>query len=132
VSWLRKLFGGAGPQPAPPQKQFKLKKEQMERLAYGYGGCIASDQITVDGCRVGFMYREETSREHDSGWRFLSGFESEQYMADAGNHDVYDVNTIANYDREIIPLIDSPPGSAFERIDGVLVPAAGWQGPRAD
>ena len=28
---------------------------------------------------------------------------------------LYDVNTIANYDPEIIPFLDSPPGSAFER-----------------
>jgi len=33
------------------------------------------------------------------------------------NIGVYDVNTIANYDRDIIPLLDAPPGSAFERDD---------------
>jgi hypothetical protein len=132
VSWLRKLLGGGKPAAAtPPQKQFKLKKDQFERLVYGYGSCIASDQITVDGRSVGFMYREPSSRDIDSGWRFLSGFESEAYMGDTRNHAAYDINTIANYDREIIPLLDSPPGSAFERIDGRLVPAVGWR-PRED
>jgi hypothetical protein len=33
------------------------------------------------------------------------------------------VNTIANYDPEIIPLLKAPTGSAFERVRGRLVPA---------
>jgi hypothetical protein len=51
----------------------------------------------------------------DSGWAFLAGDESEAYMAENGNHDIYDVNTIANYDRDIIPLLDAPVGSAYIR-----------------
>jgi hypothetical protein len=39
-------------------------------------------------------------------------------MEDPANIDIYDVNTIANYDPEIIPFLDSPAGSAFEREDG--------------
>jgi hypothetical protein len=40
---------------------------------------------------------------------------------------MYDVNTIANYDGDIVPLLDSPPGSAFERAeDGFgFIPVAG-------
>jgi hypothetical protein len=74
--------------------------------------------ITVDGRKVGFMYREEPDNEIDSGWRFVSGFESQEYMDDPDNHAIYDVNTIANYDPEIIPLLEAPIGSAFERADG--------------
>jgi hypothetical protein len=51
----------------------------------------------------------------DSGWRFLSGHESQEYMDVAENHAVYDINTIANYDPEIIPFLASVTGSAFER-----------------
>lgn len=64
------------------------------------------------------MYREATGRELDSGWRFLSGDESDEYMNNPANHGVYDVNTIANYDPEIIPFLDAPIGSAFERENG--------------
>jgi len=45
----------------------------------------------------------------------MSGFEDEQYMSNPDNHAVYDVNTIANYDPSIIPLLDSPIGSVFEK-----------------
>jgi len=102
----------------PRKKQFKLEAEQMKPLAEGHGGCIASDMITIDGRKVACMYRDPPSYDEDSGWVFLSGYESDKYMDDPANHGVYDVNTIANYDPEIIPFLDNPSGSAFERENG--------------
>jgi hypothetical protein len=96
-------------------KQFRLAADQIKAVATGHGGCIAADRITVDGCRVGYMYREEVDRAHDSGWRFTAGDESDDYLNDAANFELYDVNTIANYDPDIIPYLNSPPGSAFVR-----------------
>jgi hypothetical protein len=61
------------------------------------------------------MYREEADNELDSGWRFISGGESQAYLDDVANHAIYDVNTIANYDPDIIPFLDAPAGSAFAR-----------------
>ena len=95
--------------------RFKLSKEEIRPLATGRGGCIASNKITVDGFPVRFMYREEPDNDVDSGWRFLSGFEDDAYMSNAENHGVYDVNTIANYDPSIIPFLDAPCGSVFEK-----------------
>lgn len=96
-------------------KKFFLPVEQIKPLAKGRGACFATDMITVDGQRVTFMYREEPDNDIDSGWRFLAGEESAEYIDDADNMGVYDVNTIANYDRDIIPFLDAPIGSAFER-----------------
>ena len=102
----------------PTKKRFRLRADQIRPIATGYGGCIATDMITCAGRKVGFMYREATERELDSGWRFMSGHESEEYMDDADNHAVYDVNTIANFDPDIIPFLDAPVDSAFERENG--------------
>jgi hypothetical protein len=102
----------------PRQKKFQLKAEQIKQLALGYGGCIATDMITVEGRKVAFMYREQADNDLDSGWRFMAGFESDEYMNNPENHAVYDVNTIANYDPDIIPFLDAPTSSAFERVDG--------------
>ena len=99
-------------------KKFKLSASEIQDIAPGHGGCIATDMITVEGKRVRFMYREAPSDEVDSGWRFLSGYESDDYMNDAANHAVYDVNTIANYDRDIVPFLNAPIGSAYERPQG--------------
>ncbi len=55
---------------------------------------LATDHITVDGHRVGYMYREQGDFEVDSGWRFFSGLESDEYANDPENLTFYDVNTI--------------------------------------
>jgi hypothetical protein len=96
-------------------KRFKLLPEQIEPIAEGRGSCIASDMITVDGNRVGWMYRERPDNPIDSGWRFFAGLESQDYADDSSKFAIYDVNTIANYDAEIVPYLDAPVGSAFER-----------------
>lgn len=97
------------------EKNFCLSADQIAPLAEGLGGCIATDRIMVDGCRVRFCYREEPLNDVDSGWRFMAGDESDEYMETPANHGFYDVNTVANYDRDIVPLLNSPIGSAFER-----------------
>ncbi|UXH79186.1 DUF2185 domain-containing protein [Roseateles amylovorans] len=102
----------------PAQKPFRLRPDQIKDVAVGYGACIATDMITCEGRKVAFMYREEGDHEDDSGWRFMSGHESDEYMNDPDNHAAYDVNTIANYDPDIIPFLDAEPGSAFERENG--------------
>jgi hypothetical protein len=96
-------------------KKFKLSADEIKPLIPGMGGCIATDKITVDGFPVRFMYREEPSNEADTGWRFMSGFESDEYMNDSRNHAVYDINTIANYDPSIIQFLYEPVGSVYEK-----------------
>jgi len=112
-------------------RQFKLRPEQIEPLAPGHGACIASDRITVEGQAIRWMYREAPDEPQDSGWRFFSGTEDDAYLADASRFAMYDVNTIANYDRSIIPWLGSPVGSAFERPDGqaTFEAAPDWTAP---
>ena len=100
-----------------PRKNFKLRADQIRPLAEGYGACIASDMITVHGHKVGCMARSEPMEEADSGWDFTAGNESAEFMDNADNHGVFDVNTIANYDPDIIPFLNAPIGSVFERDD---------------
>lgn len=97
-------------------KNFKLKKEDIKNLITWHGpeACMATDRITVDGCKIGYMYREEPDpRYPDSGWRFFEGTEDEDYMNEVNNSGIYKLNTICNYDDSIIPFLNSPYGSAF-------------------
>ena len=103
-------------------KIFRIPGSQIKPLAQGRGGCMATDMITVQGERVGYMYRlapdpKSSFYKIDSGWTFLSGTESQAYLDEPSNIAIYDVNTIANYDPEIIPLLGAPFGSAFARDD---------------
>jgi hypothetical protein len=99
-------------------KRFRIDASEIRQIAAGHGACVASDHIPVEGKRVGFMYRQEPSSTVDSGWVFLSGDESQDYLDDPTNLAVYDVNTIANYDPSIIPLLTAPIGSAYGRDPG--------------
>jgi hypothetical protein len=109
---IRKPSKDAGQQRG---KRFKIPKEQIQRLVPNMGGCIASDMITVEGYQVGYMYREEPRNSMDSGWFFLSGRETGEYMDNAANHGIYEVNTICNYDKSIIPHLGAHYGTAFVR-----------------
>ncbi|WP_435008130.1 DUF2185 domain-containing protein [Tundrisphaera lichenicola] len=96
-------------------KRLRLRADQIRPLVEGLGGCFASDMIPVHGHKVGIMYKEEPEFDVDSGWRFLAGIESQEYLDDPKNLVIYDVNTIANYDPEIIPYLHATVGSVFER-----------------
>jgi hypothetical protein len=97
------------------KKQFKLNASDLKPLVSGYGSCLATDRITVDGLRVGYMYREAPRNATDSGWHFFSGDESQQYVDNLRNLGIYNVNTIANYDPEITPFLDKAIGTAWAR-----------------
>ena len=99
-------------------KTFRLRPQEIVSVAEGFGGCIASDRITVDGAKVGYCYREEPDDAADSGWRFLAGDVSLEYLDCAANLAMYDVNTIANYDPLIVSFLSEPAPCAFEREPG--------------
>jgi hypothetical protein len=106
-------------------KKFGIAGEQIRQLATGHGACTATDMITVHCHRIGYMYRQVPRQQWDSGWVFTAGTESEQFMDDPNNHAIYDVNTVANYDPDIIPLLNTAPPCAFERQNGTgkFIPA---------
>jgi hypothetical protein len=97
------------------EKQFAIPGDRIRPVASGHGSCFATDEITVDGKPVGYMVRSQPASAGDSGWVFMSGDETQAYMDDPGNTAIYDVNTIANYDAEIIPYLTAPAGSSFAR-----------------
>ena len=99
-------------------KIFKLRADQIKPLATGHGACFASDRILVNGQKVGYMYRQTPRSEKeylDSGWTFMAGDETQEYADNPDHWAIYDVNTVCNYDPEIIPLLRAPPRSAFAR-----------------
>ena len=102
----------------PREKAFKIPAEQIESVIPNMGGCLATDHITVDGKPIGYMYLEDPDHDFDTGWRFFSGEESQDYVDNPDHTASYAVNTICNYDRAIVPYLDAPSGSSFGRIAG--------------
>jgi len=99
-------------------KKYKINAEDIKDLIPDESTCFATDHITVDGMKIGFMYREKPENRKDSGWRFFSGTETEEYIDDINNTEVHDLNTIANYDPAIIPHLRALYGTEFERGEG--------------
>ncbi|MBK9509999.1 MAG: DUF2185 domain-containing protein [Cytophagaceae bacterium] len=97
-------------------KNFKIT--EFDDLIESGKTCLVTNKITIDGMKVGFMYREEPDDEDDSGWRFLSGTEDDEYMDDPENMMMVDLNVVANYDKAILPILKKPVGSEWERIEG--------------
>ena len=127
VEALRKeLYEAAG-----RNRDYHVKAEDVKSLLpdwKGADGCIATNRITVEGCKVGYCYREEPDGDWDSGWRFTAGDESEAYMDDPNNAGIYKLNTICNDDPDIIPLLNTPAPCAFERDEnGVFQQIKDWK-----
>ncbi len=79
------------------------------------GFALAPKQLVDNKLKVRFMYRESPDNQSDSGWRFFSGFETDECVNNPDNIGLYDVNTISAVDPDIVPLLNSPIGSVFER-----------------
>ena len=127
VEMLRKeLYEASG-----RNRNYHVKAEDVKDLLpdwEGADGCIATNRITVEGCKVGYCYREEPDGGWDSGWRFTAGDESDEYMDDPNNAGIYKLNTICNDDPDIIPLLNTPAPCAFERDEnGVFQQIKDWK-----
>lgn len=57
----------------------KKRKELLNKMAY------VSKKITDENYKVGYMHREESLNIDDSGWSFVAGDESEDYINDSNN-----------------------------------------------
>ena len=99
---------------------FFLSRKKIKKVYTSNGpeGCFATNRITVDGEKVGYMYREVPDADSelpDSGWRLFAGDENDEYTDNPDNINIFSLNTICNYDPDIIPYLDAPYGSAFVR-----------------
>lgn len=99
------------------EKKFLLNEESIKPLIKIKGSCIASDKITTMGKKIGYMYRENPTSEFDTGWRFFAGDEDEQYTNDPDHFEIYELNTICNYDEDIIPYLLKEVGSKLIKKD---------------
>lgn len=101
------------------RKNYRLWPSEMKLYLPGWdgpNGCFVTDRVSVDGCRVGWCYREEPEAGFpDSGWRFFSGDESEDYIADIAHTEIMDLNSVCNCDPDVVSLLDAPYNSAFAR-----------------
>ena len=76
--------------------------------------CFVTHRVLYDGAPVGYLYREEPDVDEDSGWRFMSGDESDEYMDSSNNISFVSLGAVLREDDRIVDLLEEPIGSAFE------------------
>ena len=99
-------------------RNYNVKAENMKDLLPDWdeaSGCIVTSRIMVEGCKVGYCYREEPDGDWDSGWRFTAGDESDEYMNDPNNAGIYSLNSVCNEDPDIVSILNTSAPCAFER-----------------
>lgn len=92
-------------------------------------GCVVTDKITKEGYKIGYCLREEPIKgQPDSGWRFMAGNETDAEMANPNFMNIFALNTLCNYDPEIIPYLHSEIGTELVRTkDGKFKPDDGGE-----
>lgn len=85
----------------------------MNKLGY----ILAPKELVKNKLAIRYMYREMPDNPQDSGWRFFSGTESDEYVNNPDNIGIYDISTVVRFCADIIPYLNSPYGSEYERVD---------------
>ncbi len=85
----------------------------MEKFGY-----VLATKMLVEGKRkVRYMYHEEPDDPQDSGWRFFCGDEDDDYVNNREHIAIYDINTILEIDKSILPYLSCATGVALQRED---------------
>lgn len=86
-----------------------------------YDRCFVTNKILNEKAPINYIYREEPmendeERDYkDSGWRILSGDESDVYLDDSDNTKFVSLGAVLSIDDSFIDLLESEEGTSFER-----------------
>lgn len=79
-------------------------------------GYVLAPKATIENKKpILYMYREKPDNIYDTGWRFFSGYESDEYVNDPENIGIYDISTITDIYPNISPYLSLPTDSFLER-----------------
>ena len=78
---------------------------------------FVTKRFVEENSKIGFAYREKPDNETDSGWRFLVGNESQEYIDNPDNLLLYSIEDIIKLDDSIKPILNSGIDTAFEKVN---------------
>lgn len=82
---------------------------------FGHLALASGRVLGPEGEPVLFAFREPGADDQDSGWRFFHGDEDEAYTADPRNTMLCPLASLLGLDPSLREIINSPPGSCWER-----------------
>ncbi|USH03743.1 DUF2185 domain-containing protein [Grimontia kaedaensis] len=71
------------------------------RLCVPIGHVIVNKRIVRNKEKVGYFYRETPDNDKDSGWRFFTGTETQEYADNADNFMLYKASKLVEIHPEI-------------------------------
>lgn len=86
--------------------------------------CFVTARVLRDGVKVGFLYREASEADDDSGWRITAGDEPEGYFEDADNVAYVSLGAVLRVDDSVVGLLEHGEPCAFRRdpVSGAFEP----------
>lgn len=98
-------------------KELKAAHEPMiERRDLISKTAIVSKKVREEGFKIGYGIRMEPTNERDSGWCFSVGNESEEYINDPQNLELWLINSVLMFDPDLNEFIASPYDTAIVRV----------------
>ena len=77
--------------------------------------CFVKNNILDEGEAIGYLYREEPDAEDDSGWRFTTGSETDEYMNNSENSSYVSLGAVLREDDSVVHLLEHTSGIAFAK-----------------
>jgi len=92
-----------------------IKKDSPLWIDSAEQKALVSEMCFQDGEFVRFLYREDSDREEDSGWRMFCGTESDEYAGDSNNIRIVNVAYLLDLDPTLLTPLKGQVGAVFER-----------------
>ena len=80
------------------------------------GGAVVSRRILDGTGQVRWLLREEPAHPSDSGWRFLSELDDDEYANDPANMVTLDFSTVAAIEPAVLGIYHLPVGSDLQLV----------------
>ena len=99
------------------RKQAVTEKERADRektIAEAVKNFVTND-VLEGRSKAGYLYREKSDQDDDSGWRITVGDETEEYMNESKNISYVSLGAVLRQDDSFVNLLDAPEGSSFRR-----------------
>ena len=93
-----------------------MQKDKKIEFIKKAGGCIVSKNILNGKGKVKWLLREKSIDEIDTGWRFFSDIDDDDFINNPDNLVVCDFNTIANIEPALIGVYLLPVGSDLQLV----------------
>jgi len=92
-----------------------IKKDSPNWIDSSEQKALVSEMCFIKGEVVRFLYREKADRKEDSGWRMMTGHETDEYNDDPANIRIVDVGYMLDKDSSLLEPLKEGIGAVFER-----------------